>query len=151
MVLSAHQRARRRSKRGKEKAGPWRGDAGSRCSGDGVFVAVRLRRCSLARGGVDRWLGFLMLLVVNVVVAPGSGFCLASSSRGSCWFTAKAKDAQLRGLEGGGRSWIWWWCAAALKQGEVEEKRGCSLLASMGEISTRERKVAVCLNRGGRS
>jgi len=40
-----------------------------------------LRRCSLASGvGVDLQLGFLVLVTVDVVVAPGSGFSSASSS-----------------------------------------------------------------------
>jgi hypothetical protein len=45
------------------------------------MFAVRLWRCSPARGiGVDLRLGFLMLAVLNVVVAPGSGFSSAASS-----------------------------------------------------------------------
>ena len=119
VVLSAHHRARRRSK-GKEQDGEWRGDAGSWCSSDGV-LAVCLRRFSPAHSvGVDLRLGFLVLVVVDIVVAPGSGFSSASSSRGSCWCTAEAKDAQLR----------WprrWWCAAALEQGELEEREKLQL------------------------
>ena len=86
-----------------------------------VCLPVWLRPFSPAHSvGVDLRLGFLVLVVVDIVVAPGSGFSSASSSRGSCWCTAEAKYAQLR----------WprrWWCAAALEQGEEEERERLQL------------------------
>jgi len=62
----------------RSKVRPWCGDAATACSASA---------CSPSRGvgvsgdiGVDLRLGSFMLVVVDVIVAPGSGFSSALSS-----------------------------------------------------------------------